>query len=73
MMENIHEYPLLFVEDYDNLHHEIIDIFANHETSLYSRDDCDEDEEDEVEERDEYQPPPPKRRDRRPWDRAGVG
>ena len=61
MMENIHEYPLLFVEDYDNVHHEIIDIIANHEASLCSRDDCDEDEEDEVEERDadEDQPPPP--------------
>ena len=39
MMQNISEYPLLFVEDYENVHHNILDIMANHETSLPSRND----------------------------------
>ena len=41
LMENISEYPLLFVEDYTHLHNEIIDII-NHETSLPSCDDRDD-------------------------------
>ena len=79
MMENISEYQLLFVEDYDNVHHDILDSIANHETSLISRndDDIDKDEDNDPVNRQDHQDhqdaPPAKRRDRRPSDRTGIG
>ena len=81
VMENISEYPLLFVEDYNNAHHDIYDIIANHETSFSSRDgDADMHEAsdtnpnqdalaldvgDRSTDTDTMASPPPKRRDRR--------
>ena len=76
MMENISEYPLLFVEDYNNVHHEIIDEIANHETSFSSRNDDDDDQEANTPISPMPalgDPPPAKRRDRRPSDRTGIG
>ena len=76
MMENISEYPLLFVEDYNNVHHEIIDEIANHETSFSSRNDDDEDHGANTLISPMLapgDPPPAKRRDRRPSDRTGIG
>ena len=70
MMENISEYPLLFVEDYQNINHDMIDAIANHETSILSRNDDNDDEDEEV---DPDRSPPRKRRDMRTsMDRTGV-
>ena len=88
MMENISEFPLLFVEDYDHVHHDILDNIADHETSLISRNDDNEDEDennypasrqdlqdhqDNQDHQDHQDAPPAKRRDRRPSDRTGIG
>ena len=73
MMENLSEYPLLFVEDYQNTHHEIIDNIANHETSLFSRSDTDDEDIDAAVMSETGRSPPAKRRDRRPSERSGIG
>ena len=80
MMENIAEYPLLFVEDYKHIQHDIqynITTDSNHETSLDSRFDDGEDSAEHrpggEHDRHEDLPPPAKRRDRRPSERTGVG
>ena len=73
MMENLSEYPLLFVEDYQNTHHEIIDNIANHETSLFSRSDTDDEDIDAAAMSETGRSPPAKRRDRRPSERSGIG
>ena len=78
VMENISEYPLLFIDDYNNQQvHEIIDQIANHETSLSSRDESGTEENSTA---DTTSTPPPKRRDRRTstersgvWTRQGIG
>ena len=77
MMENIAEYPLLFIEDYNQIH-DILDSSANHETSLLSRNnDTDTDNEDgrqpPLSQEDDLGLPPAKRRDRRPSNREGIG
>ena len=74
MMENIAEYPLLFVEDYEHIHHDIM-ANANHATSFDSRND---DEDTDTAPMDPTPPgdpdlPPAKRRDRRPSERTGIG
>ena len=73
-MENIAEYPLLFVEDYKNIHHDIIDN-TNHETSFDSRniDDTDAGPTGAQHQNLVLELPPAKRRDRRPSDRTGIG
>ena len=79
MIENISEYPLLSVEDYDNVHPDLLDSIANHETSLISRNDDNEDEGEingpanHQDHQDHQDAPPAKRRDRRPSARTGVG
>ena len=77
MMENIAEYPLLFIEDYNQIH-DILDSSANHETSLHSRNnDTDTVNEDgrqpPLSQEDDLGLPPAKRRDRRPSNREGIG
>ena len=77
MMENIAEYPLLFVEDYDHIQHDVI-TSTNHGTSFDSRNHDDgEDAEEPLPDGEhdwhEDHPPPAKRRDRRPSERTGVG
>ena len=72
-MENIAEYPLLFVEDYEHFHQDIIDN-TNHETSIDSRNDDDDVDTDPAGiQHQDLDLPPAKRRDRRPSDRQGVG
>ena len=73
MMENISEYPLLFIEDYENdINHIQIDNITNHETSLSSRNSIDDDTVDGGSR--DASSPPLKRRDRRAsTDRTGVG
>ena len=72
-MENIAEYPLLFVEDYEHIHQDIIDN-TNHKTSLDSQnDDNDVDTDPAGIQHLDLDLPPVKRRDRRPSDRTGVG
>ena len=73
-MENIAEYPLLFVEDYEHFHQDIIDN-TNHEPSLDSRNDDADAEPAPMDPTPPGDPdlPPAKRRDRRPSERTGIG
>ena len=71
-MENISEYPLLFIEDYDHIHQDIIDN-ANHATSFDSQNNDDMDTDPTEAQHQDPDLPPAKRRDRRPSDRAGIG
>ena len=48
MMETILKYPLLFVEDYENVNHEIFDAIANHETSFSSRNNNNNNDKEEI-------------------------
>ena len=74
MMENIAEYPLLFIEDYQHIHHDII-TDANHETSYDSRNNDADAEPAPMDPTPPGDPdlPPAKRRDRRPSERTGIG
>ena len=74
LLENIAEYPLLFVEDYNNQQNAIIDTINNHETSLPLQDGDDEDAEDAV--ADDEEPRAKRRRIESrlmDWNREGIG
>ena len=77
VMENIAEYPLLFVDDYNDNQNAIIDVINNHETSLSLQDDGGDGAVGEEEEDGEGVEPRAKRRKIEDgsleWKREGIG